>query len=39
MRLEEEMHEEGADVVDIESYSEDEIDDIDELNDFEYVDE
>lgn len=39
VRLEEEMHEEGADVVDIESYSEDEIDDIDELNDFEYVDE
>ena len=39
VRLEEEMHEEGADVVDIESYSEDEIDDIDELNDFEYIDE
>lgn len=39
VRLEEEMHEEGADVVDIESYSEDDIDDIDELNDFEYIDE
>ena len=39
VRLEEEMHEEGAGVVDIESYSEDERDDIDELNDLEYIDE
>lgn len=38
-RFEAEMHEEGADVEDAELYDEDNFDEIDELDDFEYIDE
>ena len=38
-RFEEEMHAEGADVEDAELYDEDDLDEIEELDDFEYLDE
>lgn len=38
-RFEQEMHEEGADVEDAELYDEDDLDEIEELDDFEYLDE